>query len=265
MPDLALVGKALKRRKGWRDTLCYLHLAFDRPIAAVRVPHARLRVDLRDRGVGRRLFIDRAYDTAETTALARLVPPGGVVIDIGANLGYYTTLFAQTAGHVYACEPAPHNLALLRANTAHLPHVTVIDAAIGDERGTLMLYLSEGNYGDHRVTAVEGRQAVPVRQITIDSLNLPRVDVIKIDVQGWEVPVLRGLRETWQRNPQAVIAAEYWPEGLQQAGVTPLDYRDAFGTARFSRLDEQGREQPVDRDWFTRPYDGYETLIARHQ
>ena len=96
-----------------RERLLQLRLAANRPLVRVRVPHGSLQVDLRDRGVGRCIYRERAYEPAEKTlALTRLTPLGGIVLDIGANLGYYSTLLARRAARVFAVEPHPSTVAL---------------------------------------------------------------------------------------------------------------------------------------------------------
>ena len=109
-------------------------------------------------------------------------------MDIGANIGVMTRLFAARAGHVHAFEPGPRALRLLRANA--LPNVTVHPVAVSDENGTVRL-----NEQESSDTSFIDSDGVEVRCVTVDSLGL-KPDFIKIDVEGYEHKVIRGAAET---------------------------------------------------------------------
>jgi FkbM family methyltransferase len=251
-----------------RERLLRLRLAANLPLARVKVPHGELAVDLRDVGVGRNIYRDRCYEPAETLALKRLTPAGGTVLDIGANLGYFTTLFAQTAGLVIAIEPNPETVALLEVNTAHLRNVTIFPYLAGDEDRPAALYLSpDGNAGDHQAIPSAERRAVPVSMHTVDYLmrlwQVGPVGLIKIDIQGYEVFALRGMREVLAANPTAPIVAEFWPLGLTRAGLTVDDWIAAFGPATFCRIAPDGADLPVPCEWFwQQPAAHYESLVV---
>jgi FkbM family methyltransferase len=235
------------------------------------VSHARLKVDLRDRGqLGQAVYLTRTYEPEETAALARLAPPGSVVLDIGANIGYYTTLLARRCAHVYAIEPAPGNVRLLKHNTRHHRNVTVIPTAVTDREGTATLSLSDVNNGDHQLLNDPSRPHISVPITTIDALvrrhNIARIDLIKLDIQGAEVAAFRGMQQTLAQNPHAVIVAEYWGRGLKAAGASLRDWFAALGPATFYRISSAGEEQ-VPQQWFAQQADDhYESIvIRRHQ
>ena len=106
---------------------------------------------------------------------------------------------------------------------------------------------------------------------TLDSIaaqhDIRRVDLFKLDIQGYEVFALRGATELLADNPEAPIVAEFWPLGLRDAGLTVADWVDAFGScASFARIAETGEALPVSRDWFAaQSLTHYESLIVtRH-
>ena len=261
--------KALKPEASLRDRLIHLRIAAGLPRANVRVPHGIVRVDLRDVGVGRRIYCDGEYEPAETLALERLVTPTSIVLDIGANLGYYTTLFAARAAQVFAIEPAPTTLSLLRHNVRRHANVTVCPVAIGDADCHTYLFLDRNNAGNHQVFADSSRRAVEVRQVTVDTLvrerRIPRVDLIKIDIQGAEAAAFRGMQQTLAANPRAIIVVEFWPRGLGRAGVTVDTWLDALGPVQqYARIAEDGTEVPVPREWFHAQADRhYESIVVR--
>jgi len=138
--------------------------------------------------------------------LGRLQAP--LVLDIGANIGNHTLAFATRAAIVHAFEPIPHIHAVLAANVAanQLTNVHVHNLALSDTAGTATIHMvQDGNLGassfDLRSSSSE---AVTVKKETGDALlarlGVARVDLVKIDVEAHEVYVLRGLRQTLQRD-----------------------------------------------------------------
>jgi FkbM family methyltransferase len=122
-----------------------------------------------------------------------------VVLDIGANIGVMTRIFAARAGHVHSFEPAPRALALLRENAPE--NSTIHAIAIGDHNG--IAHIQEAEAVDESYIATTG---IPVQMRTIDSLALAP-DLIKIDVEGFEPAVLRGAAETLKNGPIIMFEA----------------------------------------------------------
>jgi FkbM family methyltransferase len=147
----------------------------------------------------------------EESAVRPLILSGQTVLDIGANFGVFTKLFSQLvgpSGSVIAFEPVPQTFRTLAAGVErfHLRNVQAINKAVSDQVGTALMEVpkytnSEGEnlYVAHIVNAPDSREAFAVNTITIDSLQLSRVDFIKIDVEGHELEVLRGSRETIEK------------------------------------------------------------------
>lgn len=125
-----------------------------------------------------------------------------IVLDIGANIGVLTRLFAARAGHVHAFEPAPRALALLRANTAGLDNVTIHAMAIGDQVGTVRFAEREAL----DMSSIDENGGIEVAVTTIDALDLSP-DFIKIDVEGFEESVLRGAKKTLSNGPIVMFEA----------------------------------------------------------
>jgi FkbM family methyltransferase len=156
-------------------------------------------------------------------------------IDIGANIGYYTLLASQCIGDtglVLALEPEPLNYAVLCANIwdASIRNAAPLRAAATAETSTVRLAISEDNIGGHALSASQGIEVPGVR---VDDLVASgrRVDLVKIDIQGWDHRAVIGLESTIARdNPTMVV--EYWPEGIAAMGDKPVDvlsYYDDLG------------------------------------
>jgi FkbM family methyltransferase len=150
----------------------------------------------------------------ELARLASYVPRGGTAVDVGAWYGPWTRGLRRLADRVVALEPAP-DLARLVANA--YPDVQVVQAAASDHVGTATLHVPDGGpgVGTSSVEPGDGR-AVPVPRVTVDSLGLTGVSFVKIDVEGHELPALRGAEQTARRDaPLLLVEVE---ERIQPVG-----------------------------------------------
>jgi FkbM family methyltransferase len=169
------------------------------------------------------------YEVYETKLVLGLVRPGDVAVDVGAMIGYYTMLLANTTGptgRVYAFEPDQRNFALLSENVAMngYDHVTLKQAVVGASAGKTKLYPAPEQFrGDNRAYGVDGgeRVAVEVDMVSVDETIDGPVDLIKIDVQGYEGHVLEGMRDVLGRSPEMFMLVEYAPCLLIEAGTDP--------------------------------------------
>jgi FkbM family methyltransferase len=175
--------------------------------------------DAQETGITPHLAMDGYWESWITLALARTVQPGWHCLDVGANHGYYTLVMADGAGpsgRVLPVEPTPRLADLLRQtlDVNGFPHVGVVAKAASDSDGqTLQLVVPERRSMNARLVdeVGAGEEAVSVESVTIDTLtrDWPRVDLIKIDVEGAEEQVWRGMQETLARNRDLVIALEF--------------------------------------------------------
>ena len=171
-----------------------------------RCRHGYMTYNINDVHIGRSLDLYGDWAKAETDLFAEILRPGVVVLDVGANIGVHTLYFAQavgTGGRVLAFEPQRLVYQTLCANVAlnSLTNVDAINAGVGAESGALTLppldYSSERNFGGVRLGAQEGGDEVSV--VSLDSLGLASVFLIKVDVEGMELSVLRGARALLDR------------------------------------------------------------------
>ena len=222
---------------------------------AVRIGGDRLYVASLDRYVAALGWKLGALEGAEHALLGRVVQPGMVAVDVGANLGFHTLGLARRVGPggcVHALEPDPDNFRLLARTVreAGLGQVRLHRLAAGDRAGEQTLYLSPVNRGDHRVTPDdEPRRAVAVSTLVLDELlaAAPRVDFVKIDVQGAEIAVLRGLARTLARHPPPSVLCELAPPLLRAVGTEPEECVALLRAAGLAphRLRRDGTPAPV--------------------
>jgi FkbM family methyltransferase len=172
-----------------------------------------------------RLVEDGVWDPLETDFLLGLLAPGQTFVDIGAHVGYYTVLAAQRVGPtgtVIAFEPEPRNRALLSANVAAhgFGNVEILPYAAHREPGSMSLELDEANRGGHHLVELGAAELV-VECVRPDDVLPERVDVVKIDIQGYDHDAVAGLERTIAANPDLVIMTEISAEELAGRGVDP--------------------------------------------
>jgi FkbM family methyltransferase len=188
---------------------------------------------------------------------------GGNILDIGANIGYTATVFSRVVGpdnKVYAFEPERFNYDLLERSARApktLQRIVPIQSAVGDRDGTVELWENEHHHGDHRILTDQFRQtavlsgavAVPIMRVDTflakQSAEFP-VRFIKVDVQGYELPVCKGMERTLTINPRGILALEYMPSAMRELGFQPeelinwLQQRDY----KVYTLEKHGRLRP---------------------
>ena len=173
------------------------------------------------------------YESLETEVVKKLIKKGDVVLDIGANVGYYTLIFAKLVGEegkVFAFEPDPDNFALLEKNVEVncYRNVVLVQKAIANKTGVVRLYLCEDNKGNHRICdARDARESIAVEAIRLDDYfeaYNEKIDFIKIDIEGAEQEALLGASSLLKRNKNIKIATEFCPLLLGAFGVKSEEY-----------------------------------------
>ncbi|MCX7642882.1 MAG: FkbM family methyltransferase [Armatimonadetes bacterium] len=180
-----------------------------------------------DEGIGRELAFYRVHEPTVTKLLPGFVRLGDTVLDIGANIGYYTMLLSQLVGGrgtVIAVEPHPDNVRLLELNLRlnRVTNVKVMPVAVSDEVGTAEMFVSDGsNWHSLHPTERTGQRKIVVPTMTIDTIvaQLERsVDLIRMDIEGWETKALSGAEGTLKRD-RPTLVVEVHPSYLQKEEV----------------------------------------------
>lgn len=165
--------------------------------------YGQLIYNVNDMYIGRSLDLYGEFSEGEVELFKQVVHPGNFVLDVGANIGAHTVVFARRvgpAGRVYAFEPQRIAFYDLCANMAlnNITNVWCRSEAVGAEPGEVFVpqldYERPNNFGGLGLGGYRQGEKVPV--ITIDSLDLPKCNVIKVDVEGMEEAVLRGALNT---------------------------------------------------------------------
>lgn len=211
-----------------------------------RIPYPVVRGPLRGRwfvlgaangaGGGASVYVDQV-EPEKTDALKRVLEPGQIVFDVGANIGYYTLLASLrvgSGGKVFAFEPSPRNISYLYRHLAlnGVANVVVVPSACSDRSGLALFEqndsCAEGRLAEPGVSP-EGKDLLVVATVTIDSvvkLTGYAPDVLKIDVEGAEEQVLRGATATLaSAHPTLILAVHSEAARVAcMALLEPFDY-----------------------------------------
>ena len=172
----------------------------------------------------------RLSDRNKIHFIRKNVRKGKTVLDIGANIGFYSLLLSRLVGptgKVLAFEPEQRNFTRLKQVTKKRKNVFIHQTACGAAPGTLNLFLSDEMNIDHQTyDSGEGRNVQPVSCVALDDLLAEEepIGFIKIDIQGYDYFAVLGLEKTIRRSAELTIIGEFWPWALNKSGVEPTEY-----------------------------------------
>ena len=250
----------------------FLRWIIHKPYMVATVPEHGLRFKFKtEDSLGRLLYKNQIVEPDTTRCFLENVPlqDGDVVLDIGANIGWYALLLAQNSPssvRIYAFEPDPLNFELLTANVQlnNAQKITGVPKALSDQCETKTLYLyPHKNRGRHSLiplTKGDG-ETVQVTTTTLDdfldeyAVDPARVKFIKMDVEGYEYHVLRGASRLLETVP--FVHTEFWPPYFRRGNIDQQGLVDLmFGYHYEPRIiNERGGLYEIP----------YETLITQEQ
>jgi FkbM family methyltransferase len=149
---------------------------------------------------------------------------GDVVVDVGACHGTYTSFFSSTLGNtgkIYCVELFPENFQRLEMRFGHAKNIEFINAAISDSVGTESIYVGDSsevhNIIGHNTSNVPNVKVGEIKSITLDKMleDEAEIGLIKIDVEGAELKVLKGMTDVMKRTKAILIENhldDIWPE-----------------------------------------------------
>ena len=190
-----------------------------------------------------------SYEPEEASWYARTVNPGDLVVELGANIGYFSLLLARAAGptgRVISYEPDPDLSRILDRNaTANgYTNIDIRTAAVADRTGTMTYYRDRKNTGDNRLfTHGRDRDSFSVPVVTLDEdlgeLD-QRIDLVKMDIQGAEPLALDGMAGLLAERPPSRMLIEFWPHGILGMDRDPRGVLETLRQAgyRITKLDE---------------------------
>ncbi len=184
--------------------------------------------------------LNLVHEEATTALFKKIVKPGDVILDLGANIGYFTLLAAKLAGakgRVYAFEPEPNNFKYLRKNLDMNDYKNVLayQKAVSAKNGKTRLFICPYDSGHHTINQSGGIEKYrpgysgKIKEIEIDVVALDdfikekikRINVIKVDVEGAEVLAFEGMRNILKQNRDIKIFLEFFPLLINEMGNSP--------------------------------------------
>ncbi len=187
------------------------------------------------------LLFEGIHEPYTTLLFKELVKERMTVVDIGANIGYFSLLAAGLVGdngRVFSFEPEPQNYAVLVKNLEAngFKNATALCMAVSDITGKSQMFIDENDSGSHSLIKTRQHCTTTVDVTSLDDFfkraNCP-VDVIKIDASGAEMNILSGMSEVIRANADLKIFIEFWLPGLESVGVTPHEYWDKLVQSGF--------------------------------
>jgi FkbM family methyltransferase len=213
----------------------------------------------------------KAYaDRAERQLLKSILSEGAVVVDAGANIGVYSRFLSHCVGPtgvVHSFEPSPDNFKRLRAVTHELSNVRLNQIAVSDKTGESLLYISEELNVDHRAYPKEGetQRTLSIRSTRLDDYfkSGEKVDLIKMDLQGFELHALQGANRVLADNRDIKLLLEFCPLALKQAGANANDFIAALREKGMviRQVSSKGLI-PLLPDWISENPDWYVNVFA---
>lgn len=210
----------------------------------------------KDSAISNSLPVLEKVEPMTTDLFGEIVNEGDVVLDLGANIGYYAVLFAKRVGkggRVFAFEPDPRNLPVLRKNVEAngYKNVTVVEKAVSDRNGKLKLFLTGTSDSNSIYEFSKGLPSVEVETVSLDEFFREyggKVDIVKMDIQGAEYAALMGMKELVKKNPQMRIVAEFEPKLMRDCGFDPEKYLRLLGEMGFEirNINEKKRKIGVE-------------------
>ena len=173
------------------------------------------------------------YEELESKIMEEKIEMGNIVVDVGANIGLHTLNMARIVGNtgqVFAFEPDPSNFEILKKNVKinNYKNIILEQKAVGDKHGRTTLYQSD-HPGKHRIFP-QTEQAKSEIQVELTNLDnyfdsdmIDKINFIKIDVEGLEFSVLKGMKNILKNSKKIKILFEFMPENTIEVGFTPIE------------------------------------------
>ena len=237
---LALVGTNISKNKFVYNSTESLK-EFLKP-RFVEIDGCKLLLDKTDR---RGFTIYGNSEEGNTSYLKKIITPGQIVVDVGASIGIYSILLAKWVdkqGHVFAFEPAPDNVKLLRKTIElnQFDNITVTQKAISDKPGIAPFYLVDGISAHSLVDYGGSIDKIDVEVESLDNFfqgyEKP-IDFIKIDAEGYDFKVILGMQNIISKAQNLKIFVEFDPKRLIKTGDSPQELLRFMQNNRFSVRD----------------------------
>lgn len=221
----------------------------DRPeICVDRWKDFKINIDAFDSAIKKQIYFQGYFEWAETRFLRRSLKPGDVFVDVGANIGWHSLVAASrvgAAGRVHAFEPVSSTFDELASNIAlnHFDQVVMHKFGLSDCDGVVDIFGNkDSDSGGNSLIHGEGYSILEKIRIrrgedVLTELGVDRIDLLKVDVEGAEIMVLRGLQRFFDEGRIRAMLLEINPIHLHAAKSSPQEIFDFVVAQGFSVAD----------------------------
>jgi len=219
----------------------------------IHVHGCKLILDPYDSSLG--LHINNYYEPGETKCYKENINKGDTIIEIGANIGFFTTLFSTLVGKtgkVYAFEPSPDAFRILSQNITlnKINNVVLINKAVSDKSGWTKLYICPTGASDNRtIDGGDKRETISIQTTSLDDYFkglTGKINLVKSDTQGNEGKVIEGMAKLLKTQGNMKMVLEFLPKGLVTSGIYPEDYLDSIINNGFKMYVINESEEPLE-------------------
>ena len=210
--------------------------------------------------------LEKIYQNFEPLSIAKMkasLREGQVVVDVGANFGYYSLIASYMmgqSGQVYAFEPSPKTLEILRLNTERRDNVFIVDKAVLDASGEIRFFHTDDYVNSGSVANPPFKEVNEVAEISVQAISLDEyfpndfeINFLKIDIQGDDLKALEGARQIIQRSPSIKILVEWAPTWMKNARIQAEELPNLLKRLGFDKLtvldDFLGETYSVGKFW----------------
>ncbi len=206
MQRLAKIALIRSDKAATRTKMAIARLKHRKKFVLRNVQGSNMYLNIKDKGICSDLYLRGKREDKATDELMKRVKPGMVIADVGANIGYYALMEAKAVGpkgKVYAIEPIPENIVLLKKNIAanDYKNIEVFNKAAGDKNCKKKIFISkQSNLSTfcENVELDQSGETIDVDVFTLDSFfkNREKPQIVRMDVEGYEYEILQGMKKT---------------------------------------------------------------------
>lgn len=230
-------------------SFCHNTIEFLKPYSEIKIKTSykkRLTISALDSGMVTPFFSRGNYERREIDLLKQLIKPGMITADVGAHVGYYSLFLSGLVGNqgkVYSFEPDSYNYSLLQKNVKRnkAQNIVTVKMAVCNTVNSKPFYINDNNFGDHKLLRFADhsltRAQSSVQTTSLDSYfnkHGNRLDFVKIDVQGSEPLVLKGMKNIFGANKNFVMLMEFEPRFLLENRFDPKKFFQQLSKYNFN-------------------------------
>lgn len=232
----------------------------------------KMHLNTNDFGIHRDLFLDGFREPVATDYLKKLLNNNSVALEIGANIGYYALIESRLCQKVYAVEPMPSNFDLLERNIKlnGINNIEIFKTAFSDTGGEKTLYVSNKSnwHSFYKHRKVKSKKIINTDTVDNFLKNKKKPTFVRMDIEGYEFSVLRGMKETLKQINHLFIELHADILSLNETrGLIDMLKQENFSPSLIVKYDRPKLHKTLSRDHLNDIYKGdkgnYEIFFSK--